>query len=412
MKNNISVLFVCVLIINSLAGLFYGLNRPMESDAKLFLQIAGSVAAGDGYTLREGFWPDQPTMSRAPGWPVMIAGVLSAVKAIGFKGCSDDALMRILCLLLNSINTLLVYALALKLGMKQRTATAACGLYVFYPTALYHAVSGASEILFITLCLSGLLIALKKDWWLLLSGGLLGAAAMVRLNFVILPVALIAGYSVMASHLHFNTRKCIIWMLAGFLFSAPALLWSFRNYSVCSEFPVLSSLKGQTFYGGNNDVVASFGGNWGYWVFPDSIPGEAPMRELSRKMTEREVDRYYMEKGREHVKRNLIRMPLHCAGKLIRAYIPLPWKWTKGLIILNLYRLSLYVLVTASLWNNWKKLTASYQLFAGGMLLVNTITVLAFWGSSRFTFGIEPIFLPLAAIGLENAIEALKPWKK
>ena len=103
-----------------------------------------------------------------------------------------------------------------------------------------------------------------------------------------------------------------------------------RNYKISGEFPVLSTLRGQTFYGGNNDLVANTWRWWGYWVFPNAIPGETPMVELAEFMSEVDVDAYYTQRGKAWIRAHIAGLPRLALGKLTRAYVPVPWKLTSA----------------------------------------------------------------------------------
>ena len=49
-----------------------------------YVNLGGSLADGNGYRLREGnYWPGQPTIVRAPGWPVFLSLSFRAVPADG-----------------------------------------------------------------------------------------------------------------------------------------------------------------------------------------------------------------------------------------------------------------------------------------------------------------------------------------
>jgi hypothetical protein len=166
---------------------------------------------------------------------------------------------------------------------------------------------------------------------------------------------------------------------------------------------------------------------WGYWIFPNSIPGETPMAELAQTMNELEVDDYYTQQGMTFVKTHWRQMPKLLVGKLIRAYIPIPWTRSMGTIVVSLYRalVGLFSLAgIAALLGMYKrseflllrspfKTTQTrtrhpspithYSLLITALVLTNVSTVLIFWGCARFAFAIEPFFYPfsgLAAVGV------------
>jgi hypothetical protein len=166
---------------------------------------------------------------------------------------------------------------------------------------------------------------------------------------------------------------------------------------VCGHFPVLSTLRGQTFYGGNNTVVAKDFKYWGYWVFPNSIPGEKPMVELAKTLTEYEVDAYYYSKGKQYIAGNPLSMPRLLIGKLVRAYVPIPWRLTRASGVVSAYRWLLYLVALIGIWGWWKHGDGTYRIVFLAIVMTNIATVLVFWGCSRFAFPLDPFLFPFAA---------------
>jgi hypothetical protein len=364
--------------------------------------------------------------------------------------------------------------------MQSRTtfpAIAAGLLYTFHPGILYLALQGLSEPLFILLVALGLGMILKAaqpkaigrllpatKWQrrkskveiettdhrpsafsfhssvLLLAGSsALGLACLVRANFVLFPFFLVAliiaakvvnygwriipGRSELAKHKTFGPLHLLLLSTFCFLlFLTPTAGWIARNYHTCGH-PVISTLKGQTLYGGNNEIVANDLNWWGYWVFPDMVPGETPMRELAKTMSEYEVDHYYTQKAVAYMKDNGFSYPRLLLGKVIRAYVPIPWKPSMGSYAISAYRWMIYLLVAIGLLKCSAALhgakcsarlylaspTSDHRPLISGicspisalwlaLFLTNAVTILVFWGNARFALSLEPFLLPLAAM--------------
>ena len=408
----LGIVLLAAVAVNLAAGLAFGLRKPMASDAFYFLSIGRSLSEGAGFVLREGFWPEQPTMSRAPGWPFAISLALR-----GCKGCSPDGAMRVLNLALNAGVSVLVALLALRLFGSRWTGWVAGMAWAVHPMALFEALEGNSEILFFALALAGVLLILRRGRWVWLGCLFLGLACLVRPNFVLWG-CLAAGLLVARSGVSLLTRRSrpvipprtVALLAVGLLlFLLPSGLWAIRNYRVCGDFPVLSTLRGQTLYGGNNPVVAETLEFWGYWVFPNAIPGEKTMYELSRTLSEYEVDCYYTQKGRAFVAANKGAMPRLLLGKLIRAYVPVPWKASPGSYAVGAVRLALYATALAGFFLAWRLMSRAYKVILAAMVLTNVATVLVFYGYSRFAFELDPFLLPLSAYGI---IEAVRRGKR
>lgn len=395
------------LVVNLGMGFTLGMGRAMESDSFYFLRIARSLAEGQGFRLREGFWPESPTMSRAPAWPFAISLTLRV-----FGNASPDRVMRILVLTLNSVVAVLVGVLTMRLFRKPSLSWIAMACYVLHPTALYLAYTGESEILFLVLALAGTILLLKEWRFKWLGFLCLGLSCLVRANFI----PWVAFFVMLLGVGSWRKRMSPGWLLdvgGGWLnfpflrlaicvlmFAAPAGLWMVRNYRACGRFPVLNTLRGQTFYGGNNVVVDHNRKFWGYWVFPDEIPGEIPMRELARTRSEVEVDTYYFSRGKSYVQQHWNTMPLLVVGKLVRAYVPVPWNLTAGTAVVSGYRWLMYLGTLAGLWIAWRRLDSGYEYIVLAMVCANVFTVVLMWGCARFAFELEPFLLPFAACGI------------
>ncbi|OGV69678.1 MAG: hypothetical protein A2283_17110 [Lentisphaerae bacterium RIFOXYA12_FULL_48_11] len=407
--------FVLALVINLCVGFTLGMQREMESDALYFRQIAQSISDGCGYYHREGFWPDEPTMSRLPAWPFAISLLFRT-----FPGICPDMSMRFLNIVLNAVVAVLVAWLT-RMLFRNMTASLVAGiLYSVHPSALFLTYTGESEILFLLLTLSGVIMMLSSAGIRWAGFILLGVSCLVRANFIlwIIFYTVLCLVMVVKSHLHDITgslgerrwaNDCSIcdarfplltFTACVLLFALSPTLWMLRNYSVCGHFPVMSSLKGEVLYGGNNVLTCEEFEYWGYWVFPDRIPGEVSKANLALRMNEYEMDAYYSGKGKAFVRKNLVHMPRLLIGKFVRAYIPLPWKLKPGTVAVSLYRWSLYLAAIVGIVFAWKRMSHGYVMILFALILVNVFTVLVFWGCARFAFELEPFLLPLAAMGL------------
>lgn len=399
----ISCLTVCVVALGIRLGLAFrlGLSQPMESDAYYYLHLGHSLAHGQGYVLQDGFWPNQPSLQRLPGWPFAVSLALRAVPQL-----PPDMVMRLLGGIIDSLNAGLVVWLAWLLLRRPSVAWVAGLAYAIHPSALFLVQTGESEPLFVLLCLAGFLCVLKGGRCHIGAAAFFGLACLVRVNYVLwLGVAAVLALLTWSRSREGGGRpslRCMVLMTV--LFMAPAAAWTVRNLHVCGHFPVLSTLRGQTFYGGNNDVVANSMDMWGYWLWPDGIPGVTPAADLVKSMSEYELDTYYFSKGLEYVKTHWFAMPRLLLGKLVRAYVPVPWKPNWVSYGVGLYRAVLYGFALMGLCAAWAGLPWAYRIWFTAMVAVNVLTVLIFWGCFRFAFDLEPFLLPFAALFAADAV--------
>jgi len=387
---------VAGLCLGLAAGFKTGINKPVQSDALYFLDVARSLAAGEGYRSSLEFWSDTPSMRRLPGWPAAVAAALKLV-----PGGSDDAVMRTLALVCHALAAAAMAGVAWVLFRRAVPAWIAGLGAAIHPTGLYAALEGLSEPLFMVLATAGVLLIVTRKPRLALAGALLlGLSCLVRIQFV-----LFGGAFVAISLLWCALRRAapagrtVALASAGFaLFVLPTGLWTVRNAVISGHFPVLSTLGGQTFYGGNNPVVAGNLDYWGYWVFPNEIPGETPMAELAGSMSEYEVDAYYNKKGMTYVLGNLPAMPRLWLGKLVRAYVPIPWKPVLGSYVVSLYRWILLAGFVVGLVMARRSVPALYMLLFISMLATGAVSVVLYWGCARFAYVVEPFMLIPASV--------------
>jgi len=347
-------------------------------------------------------------------------------------------------------------------------------LYTFHPGMLHLALQGLSEPLFVFLVTLGMALVLAPgsrrpkstsagdrgirtiDLRVPASGLLLGLACLVRANFVLFPIffaTIVAAWGMVQGALNIRLRlrlrrdygrtrrkqrseigsqspavcglrSVVYCLLLAALFYLPISSWITRNYRVCGH-PVISTLRGQTIYGGNNEVVAEDLNWWGYWVFPNSIPGETPMHELAKAMSEYEVDHYYTQKAVAYLKGHWFSYPRLLLGKLTRAYVPIPWKASMGSYAVSGYRWLIYLLLLVGLARvaassfaqkaaqdkrrqeaselpELRPPTSDLRLplpvLWAALILTNVAAVLIFWGNARFALSLEPLLLPVAAM--------------
>jgi len=408
MKQLFFSFLLVALLLNLGLGFLLGMDRAMESDSYYFQQLAVSLASGEGYVFKEGFWPESPSMQRLPGWPFLLSVVFKLI-----PGVAPAVLMRITALSVNALNAVLIGLLTWRLFRSLLPSLIAFLLYVVHPTAMVCAYDGLSEPLFITLCVAGILCTqagalddYRRPLLAFTGFLLLGLSVLVRANFLLWIGFLFLGLVVrgMRDRRLPGARELAVLAAGAIIFLLPPMLWAARNHRVCGDFPFLSTLRGQTFYGGNNEIVAGQKKFWGYWVFPDQIPGETTMWNLSRTMSAYEVDVYYTNKGKTFVRDNLLGMPKLELGKLVRAYVPLPWNPSLRSCALAAFRWALYIGLVLGLACAWGRLDRVGRMSLVAVGLTNVATVLIFYGYTRFAFVIEPFYLPFVGVAVSELL--------
>jgi hypothetical protein len=381
-------------------ALFLFLQNPfsdLEPDGSFYLAVAKSIAAGKGYYDPSNFWPDTPTLGRAPAWPAAISVGLTL-----FPSLKPDFVVRALAGLCNVAISLLLVSLSQVVFRYPRYSVASGIIYALFPSALYLAGAGLSENLFVLLIAMAFRIGFAQTRVIPISAFLMGCGCLARSNFLLFaPIFAVLSVLRVYKHQPIQLRSVIIQMvLFGVCFLVPPSLWVVRNYVVSGNFPVLSTIRGETFYGAYNEVTLHSVDNWGYWVFPDDIPGETKKRDLAKSNSEKELDDYYYARGQAFLRTHILEMPRLLLGRLIRSYVPIPWRPSVGLFGAAAYRALLYLAVLATIAYWRRKLPPEAGVFIVSLCVVNLLTTIIFYGTPRFAFNVEPFLIPLAVIGI------------
>ena len=143
-------MFAVASVANGVALLATNPKSAGDSDGPFYIGIARSLAADKGFVLGESFWPNEPTMGRAPVWPFILS-----VPARLAPGLDDSTLLRFSAACLNSVSAVLLFAVTVLLGGDLRASILAGLGYALYPVAL--ALTG--------LMITSDLCPAKPDWF-------------------------------------------------------------------------------------------------------------------------------------------------------------------------------------------------------------------------------------------------------
>jgi len=387
-----------------------------SSDGAQYVNLGASVADGHGFVLSEGnCWPRKPTIIRAPGWPLILAGIFQVV-----PDTARWPAARVSAAAIDSINAVLIMILALRLGARLLTATMAGLIFAMNVVSAGMCSYPASEPAGLLLILLSLIVLVRSPrpatGRLLAAGLLLGLACLVRPNWLLIALLIALGFLWLESD---QLTKAIL-RVAGFLLvvALPLLPWVIRNAMVFQEFPLLGAGKGETLYGGNNDLAAEVGGKyWGYLVLPSNLPGEKPLPELAATMSEPELDRYYTGQARQWIRDNPRKLPMLVVGKLRRAYVPWPRVKTPSTLIGSTYRGGLFLLALIGAWLYFSRrlglIPRPAMVALVAVVAAHIITVMAFCGLLRFVLASDALLSLPAAYGLVAALRTARgKWAK
>ena len=397
-------LAICVTIFASAIG-FLGartqgpLNRPTTHGDELFyLDLARSLAAGKGYTATLTPWPGLAHLGRLPLWPALLAPELWLFEAY----VGPNVVLRGTATILQGICCGLLVLLTYRVWRDELAAVLAGVLLATYVPALGLMEIGLSEHAFLVMGLAGFLLLFADRWKQVVGAGLLGLSVLSRGNFVLLPLMMaLVGIVRRRGSVKYWKR----YTLLAVVFLIPASLWILRNYRVSGVFPLLSALDGEAFYGANNSMLRVYVYNWGFYMYPDGIPGERPKKELAKVMSEAELNHYYKQKGMAYIRKNWFVYPFLIMGKLIRGFVPIPMNPTAILYIGSLARWLLYggfvLAIRRGVLQN-----ELYATILGATFLVTLATTIIYYGTFRFTFCLEVFFMPCVGVLLA------RQWRK
>jgi hypothetical protein len=252
-------------------------GRAPVYDAQAYAAIARNLDAGNGFTVGSG--ATQPSSNYSPGLPLFVAGLYEATGGV------HERLARVVLALVGALSVLFAYAIGRRLGraLQQPEASEVAGVpapeprlarkggyrrqtspnvwpalagalvVVVYPALLEYQGMLMSEPLAAALLSGGVLAALwawDGGWarWLL-PGGLFGALAMVRPEYLGLAVlvALVIAARPVRDDWRSSLLRAAVFLGATLVLIAP---WTIRNTVALDRFVPISTGGGQVLFAG------------------------------------------------------------------------------------------------------------------------------------------------------------------
>lgn len=361
--------------------------------------------------------PGSPTANNEPFYPLFVA------LAYFFMGTNWFSL-ALLQSVVNIINALIVYVIAMGIFRNQKMAFISFLLFIFYPFYVFQCISISDTVLFCFLLGLIILLMIKNPyignfWSNIFTGITWGLTLLTRFSSIsLLPFALM--YIFMRLPSRKAVKSCILIFLMCLLTISP---WLYRNYSLTGKIFVVT-LRGAlaVWYGYNSDSfgvirenvsVDSMGEN-----LEDKVPG---LREIENKeypaSINREVD--MTEILLKHALNFALSNPWLCLKMMpikfwkfwTWNYNPVPTSEDKNQDVLRrkVYIVSyLPLLIFAILGivltrKNWRTLSIFYLLFFGYSLL-HTIL----YGFTRLRVPIDQFLMIFAANAIVFYLGKLK----
>jgi len=366
-------------------GLTRGDDLSSLPDQVEYLQLAESVAAGDGFVLVDERYATPQTLyaQRMPGYPLFVLIGGTSVKGV-----------RVLQAVVDASTVLATFLIARRLASR-RAALAAAAIVAVNPFLAYFSTLLLTETLFTALVAWGTLgLLLSRDrglhwWWAAI---LFAVATYVRPTGGVLFVAM----ALVASRLPTRgpggpTRWPLPAGLTALLVIGLALVpWTLRNAHALGAFVPTTTNAGITLHDGLNPDNATGGSDQG---FVRRMPQLALMDEVERSA-------YLREKAIAFARERPVRALTLAGQKVLRTWSP--WPLSEGVsaagrVAAALFAVPVFVLAGIGV--------LAWRMPRGGKaVLLTPIVVLtavhaASVGSLRYRLPAEPMLAVFAACG-------------
>jgi 4-amino-4-deoxy-L-arabinose transferase-like glycosyltransferase len=370
--------------------------RPDESacgaDCVEFESLARQVAHGNGYSTESG----RPTAFRAPGFPLLVAGVYMLA---GFRPEAAYAAFAAI----GGLAVVLTWLTAGRLLPAPVAAVAGMMAAIYLPHVYFTTLFSSENLSAFALAALALssIVYLQRGAMLLpvLAGVALGVSILARPFAILLAPLLIAIFLFYGPGRRITSVAACALLVVGT--AAVVGPWALRNLRVLGS-PVFGSTNGgSTFYGGNNDVVATRPGHLGSWVSTVVLPGRAWIEEAPDEVTH---DRREWALGIRWIGSNPEKLPQLVIAKLVRYWLPDVGSPNPRYVALQLLATTpclLAVLIGLGVT------LAGPQYRTGAWLVVHAITLatlacgLIFWGAPRFRDGSFTPLMLYGGVGVE-----------
>jgi 4-amino-4-deoxy-L-arabinose transferase-like glycosyltransferase len=290
------------LVLRLAFGLGYWVGKPMTHDEHEYLALAGSLAAGRGFT----YGPEHESgtaqqFGRAPIYPLFLAAIGATQPDDG----NAPARVKIVQSVLGTALVLVIGALAAR-AAGRRAGTVAAWIAACYPPLVWFPAYVLSETLYSLLALTGALllqIAVTRSRrahspreggpLALFAGALVGVAVLTRpAMLVFVPMALL-----------WLVRAQRHVLAVAFLAAAVAVIapWTARNYRAYGRFVLVASEGGVTFWTGNHPLAR---GEGDLAANPEIKRAELDFRRAHEGVSAEALEPLYYQDALRHIQAN------------------------------------------------------------------------------------------------------------
>lgn len=264
--------------------------------------LARNLASGTGY----GFAPGEPSVWRAPLYPMILALIY---RAFG----SSYVLVVILQAVVGGLTAPLLALLGLRLFKDPAPAILAGAMFAIHPLLIFTVDLLYSETIYLALLLLFTCACLKmvqeegKGSWAVVGGILLGLSVLMKPNLLLFPLLLLPWIWLMLRRLG---RTLVVGGLVSLVMVLVVLPWTVRNYRVTGAIVPVSANSGLNLWQGNHPRADGA-------AFP--LSEVDPLQDYS----EVERDRIYRSWALEELRSNPTRLVTLVPRKMAKFFAPL-----------------------------------------------------------------------------------------
>jgi hypothetical protein len=376
---------VAVVVRIAFVSIIIGLDHGQESvailngDERDYIGRAEHINSGLGLTAGN----PHDRMLRMPAYPLWLATIFAIFGR-------QLVVVRLFQAVLGALVCVLLFGIARRL-FDRAVATFAALYFAFYPPHLYMAGQILSENLLLPAVLLATLAFLKmmerpSTQSAVLCGVLAALSMLVKPESGLVAAAIIATIWLIR-HEH-RLRLSAALVLAIVLVITP---WLVRNYRWSGHLMV-SSVGGETFWGGNNEHVLNLPKYRGYWMSPANMPDQH--RQVLAAPTEYERDRMRWRLGWEFLETHRGDIPRLVFYKLRRFYYVLVQDPKERIALILSFGLLLPFIAAGLAINTRRFLRDRHPGFLLiAIIVVYNLLAVVFWGANRLRLVIDPMLI-------------------
>lgn len=406
------VLLLCLALRFALA--FYkGDVEVTDNDARVWMQIADNLLAGNGFALGRNSLEVASTAYSEPGYPAFLALIFATV--------GDD--LRTISLVQSALDTLtclLVFWFAVYVSGGSRVVGVLSSLaYAGYPPFIISACTPMTETFqtfVFTIAVWSLTAALRgRAGHAALAGAMMGLAILVRSPMTLLPILAPAAFALSREKSRAWVTRSVLYVAAAYLVFSP---WVIRNYLVFDAFIPIPTRSGQALWGGTGPADGVTLGSWSYPVdsverniydhprVPDiSEKTFQRIRRLQAKagaLDELRRDRYLRGEALSEVRRHPGRFAFLAVKKVFRLWFNLWYDWPPSAQSLAFAALNVILFALAVMGCRTQGLSREFRIVLLMTVAYVTVTSSVTYAMVRYSYPALPLVIIAAAAYLAS----------